>query len=77
MIKAYRNFFQTLTYDQLAAYMQLMRFDKPIGILLLLWPTYWALWIAGEGSPHVLNFLIFSLGVVVMRAAGLPLWLAK
>jgi len=49
---------------------RLMRFDRPIGILLLLWPTLWALWIAGEGSPSVKNVLIFCTGVVLMRAAG-------
>jgi 4-hydroxybenzoate polyprenyltransferase len=49
---------------------RLMRFDRPIGILLLLWPTLWALWIAGNGSPSVKNVLIFCTGVVLMRAAG-------
>ena len=49
---------------------RLMRFDRPIGILLLLWPTLWALWIAGEGSPSTKNILIFCTGVVLMRAAG-------
>lgn len=49
---------------------RLMRFDRPIGILLLLWPTLWALWIAGEGSPSLKNILIFCTGVVLMRAAG-------
>jgi 4-hydroxybenzoate polyprenyltransferase len=49
---------------------RLMRFDRPIGILLLLWPTLWALWIAGEGHPSVRNILIFCTGVVLMRAAG-------
>lgn len=47
-----------------------MRFDRPIGILLLLWPTLWALWIAGDGSPSLKNILIFCSGVVLMRAAG-------
>jgi len=47
-----------------------MRFDKPIGILLLLWPTLWALWIAGDGRPSLKNVLIFCTGVVLMRAAG-------
>lgn len=51
-------------------FIQLARMDKPIGIYLLLWPTLWALWIAGEGSPSVANVLIFVLGVVLMRAAG-------
>jgi len=52
------------------AYWRLMRFDRPIGILLLLWPTLWALWIAGEGHPSAKNILIFCTGVVLMRAAG-------
>ena len=52
------------------AYWRLMRFDKPIGILLLLWPTVIALWIAGNGSPSIKNILIFCTGVVLMRAAG-------
>ena len=52
------------------AYWRLMRFDRPIGILLLLWPTLWALWIAGAGSPHLKNILIFVAGVIIMRAAG-------
>jgi len=47
-----------------------MRFDRPIGILLLLWPTLWALFIAGEGRPALKNVLIFCTGVVLMRAAG-------
>ena len=53
-----------------SALWRLMRFDRPIGILLLLWPTLWALWIAGEGSPSAKNILIFCTGVVLMRAAG-------
>jgi len=52
------------------AYWRLMRFDKPIGTLLLLWPTWWALLFAGEGRPSLRNTLIFSAGVVLMRAAG-------
>lgn len=52
------------------AYWRLMRFDRPIGMLLLLWPTWWALLIAGEGTPSLENILIFTLGVVLMRAAG-------
>jgi 4-hydroxybenzoate polyprenyltransferase len=52
------------------AYWRLMRFDRPIGILLLLWPTWWALLIAGQGQPTLKNIVIFTLGVVVMRAAG-------
>jgi len=55
---------------QWSAYWRLMRFDKPIGILLLLWPTWWALLFAGEGLPSLKNVLIFTCGVVLMRAAG-------
>ncbi|KTF17082.1 4-hydroxybenzoate octaprenyltransferase [Pseudoalteromonas sp. 10-33] len=51
-------------------YLQLMRVDKPIGTLLLLWPTYWALWLANSGTPSLINFIVFTLGVVVMRSAG-------
>lgn len=53
-----------------SAYWRLTRFDRPIGILLLLWPTLWALWLAGQGSPAIGNVVIFVLGVVLMRAAG-------
>jgi 4-hydroxybenzoate polyprenyltransferase len=52
------------------AYWRLMRFDKPIGILLLLWPTWWALLFAGNGLPGLKNVLIFTCGVILMRAAG-------
>jgi 4-hydroxybenzoate polyprenyltransferase len=51
-------------------YIQLMRLDRPIGILLLLWPTLAALWIAAEGWPDTLVLIIFTLGVIVMRSAG-------
>jgi 4-hydroxybenzoate polyprenyltransferase len=51
-------------------WVRLMRFDKPIGIYLLLWPTYWGLWFASNGQPTLKNFIIFTLGVLVMRAAG-------
>lgn len=51
-------------------YFQLMRFHKPVGILLLLWPTLWALWIASHGAPHIKNIFIFVVGVILMRAAG-------
>jgi 4-hydroxybenzoate polyprenyltransferase len=47
-----------------------MRLHKPIGIYLLLWPTLWALWIAGEGRPDLLVLLVFVLGVALMRSAG-------
>jgi 4-hydroxybenzoate polyprenyltransferase len=55
---------------RLDLYEKLMRLDKPIGILLLLWPTLWALWIAGYGQPHWLLVWIFVLGTVLMRSAG-------
>ncbi len=55
---------------QLSNYAQLMRLDKPIGIWLLLWPTLWALWLAGEGHPDGGIFIVFMLGVFIMRCAG-------
>lgn len=51
-------------------YLRLMRLDKPVGIWLLMWPTLWALWLAGEGHPDGGIFIVFMLGVVVMRSAG-------
>ena len=51
-------------------YGQLMRVDRPIGTLLLLWPTLWALWIAGAGKPDPYITLVFILGVFIMRSAG-------
>lgn len=56
--------------SQLRNYGKLMRLDKPIGIWLLLWPTLWALWLAGNGTPDQGLFVVFVLGVVVMRSAG-------
>ncbi len=47
-----------------------MRLDRPIGILLLLWPTLWALWIASAGKPDMLVLTVFALGVILMRSAG-------
>ena len=52
------------------AYFRLMRLDKPVGIYLLLWPTYWALFLAAGGWPDVDLLIIFTLGVIVMRSAG-------
>jgi 4-hydroxybenzoate octaprenyltransferase (EC 2.5.1.-) len=52
------------------AYSRLMRIDKPIGTLLLLWPTLWALWLSGMAIPPLSVLLVFVLGVFVMRAAG-------
>lgn len=56
--------------ERLAVYSQLMRMDKPIGTLLLLWPTYWALWISTHGHPSLAHVLIFTLGTFLMRSAG-------
>lgn len=58
------------TYEKLPAYAELMRLDRPIGTLLLLWPTIGALWIAAEGFPGFSLFVIFVLGTGVMRSAG-------
>lgn len=51
-------------------YYRLARFDRPIGTFLVLWPTLWALWFAAEGVPSLKNLIIFTLGAIVMRAAG-------
>ncbi len=51
-------------------YIQLTRLNKPIGILLLLWPTLWALWLAAKGTPSLRLLSIFILGVILMRSAG-------
>lgn len=56
--------------SRLNAYERLMRLDKPIGILLLLWPTLWALWLAGQGKPNLMIVWIFVLGAILMRSAG-------
>ena len=56
--------------DGLLDYARLMRLDRPIGIWLLLWPTLWALWIAGRGRPNPRIFTIFVIGTVLMRSAG-------
>lgn len=55
---------------RLTGLLALMRWDRPIGIYLLLWPTLWALWIAGEGQPPAATVVVFLLGVVLMRSAG-------
>ncbi|MFK8047302.1 MAG: 4-hydroxybenzoate octaprenyltransferase [Halioglobus sp.] len=58
------------TKSKAAALLELIRFDKPIGTLLLLWPTLWALWIASEGVPDTKLLLIFIAGTFLMRSAG-------
>jgi 4-hydroxybenzoate polyprenyltransferase len=56
--------------ERLTQYERLMRLDKPIGILLLLWPTLWGLWIASRGAPRLVVLVVFVLGTVLMRSAG-------
>ena len=56
--------------DRLTSYAYLIRLDKPIGTLLLLWPTLWALWLASGGVPDVKILLIFVTGTFLMRSAG-------
>ncbi|MBV8658734.1 MAG: 4-hydroxybenzoate octaprenyltransferase [Burkholderiales bacterium] len=56
--------------DRLKQYERLMRLDKPIGTLLLLWPTLWGIWVASYGHPDWIMVWIFSLGTLLMRSAG-------
>jgi 4-hydroxybenzoate polyprenyltransferase len=56
--------------DRAEQYSLLARLDRPIGILILLWPALWALWIASDGKPDLLILTVFCLGVVLMRSAG-------
>lgn len=56
--------------QRLRLYAQLIRLHRPIGTLLLLWPTLWALWLAADGLPSWHLLLVFSLGVFLMRSAG-------
>ena len=56
--------------ERLDLYERLMRLDKPIGILLLLWPTLWGLWLSSRGHPDWTVVLVFVLGTVLMRSAG-------
>ena len=59
-----------MTKERLRQYALLMRLDRPIGSLLLLWPALWALWLAGAGHPQPSVVVVFVLGVVLMRSAG-------
>lgn len=59
-----------LNKDKWLAFYLLMRMDRPIGTWLLLWPTLWALWLAGEGRPDAKIVIVFALGVFLMRSAG-------
>ncbi len=56
--------------ERLSEYEKLMRLDKPIGILLLAWPTLWGLWLSSGGSPSFTVFWVFAVGTVLMRSAG-------
>ncbi len=56
--------------DRLSLYARLVRIDKPIGILLLLWPTLWALWLSSDGDPVWTTVWIFVIGTLLMRSAG-------
>jgi len=57
-------------WPQWRPWIQITRLDKPVGSYLLLWPTFWALWIAAAGTPSLANLIIFTLGVFLMRSAG-------
>ena len=74
---AYRVRFHPWTTNELPGilatledYIQLTRLNRPIGIWLLLWPTLWAVWIAGRGKPDARLFVIFVAGTLIMRSAG-------
>ena len=64
------QFLQSAIWHKLALYAKLVRLDKPIGSLLLLWPTLSALWLASAGKPSLQLILIFSIGTILMRSAG-------
>jgi len=69
MITSWENITKRISHH-LLNYARLMRLDKPIGTLLLLWPTWWALWLSSQGTPSLKLLGIFSLGVFLMRSAG-------
>src|SRR5258708_30695854 len=58
---------------RLDAYEKLIRLNRPIGILLLLWPTLWGLWLARNAMPHPIVLWLFVLGTILMRSAGCAL----
>ena len=60
----------TETKEKLSLYAELIRFNRPIGSYLLLWPTLWGLWFAADGFPNLKLLIIFSIGVFIMRSAG-------
>ncbi|WP_169790135.1 UbiA family prenyltransferase, partial [Xanthomonas phaseoli] len=62
---------RALTWPQrLGQYWKLVRGDRPIGSLLLLWPTWWALWLAADGLPPLWTLFVFTAGVWLTRSAG-------
>ena len=63
----------SLICERLYQYALLIRLNRPIGVFLLLWPTLWGLWIAAEGFPNINVFIVFVLGVFIMRSAGCAL----
>jgi 4-hydroxybenzoate polyprenyltransferase len=69
-MKPVSSFISPQLRAQLRNYGLLMRIDKPIGVWLLLWPTLWALWLAGKGHPDQGLFVVFIFGVFIMRSAG-------
>jgi 4-hydroxybenzoate polyprenyltransferase len=56
--------------EKIDLYIQLTRLNRPIGFMLLLWPTLWSVWIAGQGTPDLLVLIVFTAGVILMRSAG-------
>ncbi|MDO5638489.1 MAG: 4-hydroxybenzoate octaprenyltransferase [Neisseria sp.] len=64
------KFLPRYVVGRLSVYARLMRMEKPIGTFLLLWPTFWALWIASKGMPDFTILLAFTLGTFLMRSAG-------
>ncbi len=59
-----------MSFSKLISFGHLMRLNKPVGILLLLWPTLWALWFASVGHPPLMLMAVFTLGTILMRSAG-------
>ena len=69
-VTLFRSVKMVLFKNKLLAYASLIRLNKPIGILLLLWPTFWALWLSSSINPSLKIVFIFLAGVVLMRSAG-------
>ncbi|MDO4997601.1 MAG: 4-hydroxybenzoate octaprenyltransferase [Neisseria sp.] len=66
----FQRFLSPKHAERADVYTRLMRADKPIGTLLLLWPTYWALWVAADGTPPFYLLVLFTFGTFLMRSAG-------